>query len=78
MADNNNNKPAAAPQVEQDESEIRAVRLSKLEEMTASGNNPYEQTRFERTHKSEEIKTDVEELTGNKVKMPSVHSGNTI
>lgn len=69
MADNNNNKPAAAPQVEQDESEIRAVRLSKLEEMTASGNNPYEQTRFERTHKSEEIKTDVEELTGKKVKI---------
>ena len=55
--------------VEESEDEIRAVRVSKLNELVARGENPYEETRFVRSHYSAEIKNNVEALTGKKVKL---------
>ena len=51
------------------EDEIRAVRVAKLEELTARGENPYENTRFERTHSPRQIKENVESLTGSTVRI---------
>ena len=64
--DKENNAPLTP---EADESEIRAVRINKLEELCARGENPYAQTRFVRTHTSEEIKQNVEALTGQTVRL---------
>lgn len=55
--------------VEESEDEIRAVRVAKLNELVARGENPYEETRFVRSHYSAEIKNNVEALTGKKVKL---------
>lgn len=66
MTDNNIN---SAEVQEADESEIRAVRVAKLNELTERGENPYEQTVFGRTHFSAEIKENAEALTGKTVKI---------
>lgn len=54
-------------QAEISEDEIRAVRVAKLDELISRGENPYEETRFVRTHFSTDIKNNVEALTGKKV-----------
>lgn len=64
-----NNEKNINQQPEQDESEIRAVRIAKLTELTQRGENPYEQTVFERTHTSAQIKECFEQLDGKAVKL---------
>lgn len=58
-----------ATEQQQDEGQIRAVRVAKLEELVLSGKNPYEQTRFEATHKSADIKDNAGEIDGQTVKV---------
>ena len=53
--------------VEESEDEMRAVRVAKLDELVARGENPYEETRFIRSHFSTDIKSNVESLSGKKV-----------
>lgn len=52
-----------------DVNEIVRIRREKLEKLKASGSNPFEQVRFERTHLSGEIISDFEKLEGKKVKI---------
>ena len=52
---------------EVDLNQLRKVRREKLSELQASGNNPFEITKFERTHHSQEVKDNFEELEGKSV-----------
>ena len=52
MADNNQ---VQAPLTAEAISEQNEIRLNKLRELTEAGKNPYEITRFDRTHLSHEI-----------------------
>ncbi len=58
MSENNNNLPE---EIEQDLSEVIAIRHAKLDALKQSGNNPFEITKFEVNAKSSEIKEKFEE-----------------
>ena len=63
-----NNKQKNAEEV--DENQLRKVRREKLAELVESGNNPFEITKFDRTHHSQDIRDRFEELEGKSVRMP--------
>lgn len=54
---------------EQDEDQIKAVRIGKLDELCQAGENPFDETKFTRTHTSAQIKNNVEDLNGVAVKI---------
>ncbi len=54
-------------EVEQDLNHLMQIRREKLEELTKAGKNPFEITKFNRTHKSQEIKDNYDELEGKDV-----------
>ena len=60
-----NNKQKNVQEV--DENQLRKVRREKLAELTESGNNPFEITKYSRTHHSQDIKDQFEELEGKSV-----------
>ncbi len=61
MNENNNNE------IEQDVNHLMQIRRDKLEELTKNGRNPYEITKFNRTHVSKEVKDNYSELEGKDV-----------
>ena len=52
---------------EQDYNEILRVRREKLAELTRAGKNPYELTKFEKTHSSREVVEGYDALEGKTV-----------
>ena len=60
-----NNKQKNVQEV--DENQLRKVRREKLAELVESGNNPFEITKFDRTHNSQDIRDRFEELEGKSV-----------
>ena len=52
---------------ELDENQLMKVRREKLDKLRAEGKDPYKITKFNRTHKSKEIKDNYEELEGKDV-----------
>ena len=62
MAENTNHEP-----VELDYSEQSRIRLDKLRTLTAAGQNPYEQVRFDQTHTSHQIIENFDELENQSV-----------
>lgn len=60
-----NNKQKNVQEV--DENQLRKVRREKLAELVESGNNPFEITKFDRTHHSQDIRERFEELEGKSV-----------
>ena len=50
MNENENNE------IEQDVNHLIQIRKDKLTELSNKGNNPFEITKFNRTHKSQEIR----------------------
>jgi len=50
-----------------DENHLIKIRKEKLEELKAQGKNPFEITKYSRTHNSEEVKKQFEELDGKDV-----------
>ena len=52
---------------EQDLNQLRKVRREKLADLQANGKNPFEITRYDRTHHSVEIKENFDELEGKTV-----------
>ena len=65
--ENQNKKNQAAP--EQDVNQLMAVRREKLNALVEAGKNPFEKVRFDVSHRSDEIRAHVEELTGQKVRV---------
>ena len=61
MNENQNNE------VEQDVNHLIQIRKDKLTELTNNGNNPFEITKFNRTHKSQEIRDNYDSLEGKDV-----------
>lgn len=61
MNENQNNE------VEQDVNHLIQIRKDKLTELTNNGNNPFEITKFNRTHKSQEIRDNYNSLEGKDV-----------
>ena len=59
MSNQPQNKPVA---VEQDLNDILRVRREKLAKLTEEGNNPYQVTKFEKTHLSQDIIDNFEQL----------------
>ena len=64
MAENNQ---ANAPAQEQDLSEILKVRREKLAALRAEGRDPFQQTRFDVSHHTQDIKDHFDELEGTEV-----------
>ena len=60
-----NNKQKNVQEV--DENQLRKVRREKLEELVESGRNPFEITKYSRTHHSQDIREHFEELEGKTV-----------
>ena len=60
-----NNKQKNVQEV--DENQLRKVRREKLAELVESGSNPFEITKFDRTHHSQDIRDRFEELEGKSV-----------
>ena len=58
----NNNEDNQNIEVEVDENQLIKVRKEKLDELKAKGENPFEITKFDRTHLSQEVKNNFEEL----------------
>ena len=58
---NNNQKP------EQNMNELLRIRREKLAELQASGNDPFEVTKYDQTHHSTDIKDNFEEMEGKTV-----------
>lgn len=54
-------------EIEQDVNHLMQIRREKLEELINKGKNPFEITKFERTHISKDIKDNYEELEGKDV-----------
>ena len=52
---------------EQDLNHLRKVRREKLAELQANGQNPFEITKYEVTHHSQEVKDKFDELEGKHV-----------
>ena len=52
---------------EQDLNHLRKVRREKLAEMQANGQNPFEITKYDVTHHSQEVKDNFDELEGKHV-----------
>ena len=50
-----------------DENQLRKVRREKLAELQSGGQNPYEITKYERTHHSQDVKDHFDELEGKSV-----------
>ena len=53
--------------LEQDVNRLMQVRIEKLEELSKNGKNPFEITKFNRTHISKQIKDNYEEMEGKDV-----------
>lgn len=62
-----NNNTGNGQNIEPDINEILAIRRAKLDELTESGNNPFEEVRFDYTHLSSEIADKFDELEGTMV-----------
>lgn len=60
-----NNKQKNVQEV--DENQLRKVRREKLAELVESGSNPFEITKYDRTHHSQDIRDRFEELEGKSV-----------
>ena len=54
-------------EIEQDINHLMQIRREKLEELSKSGKNPFEITKFNRTHTSNEVRENYEELEGKDV-----------
>ena len=63
MEQNNNNEQML------DENHLVAIRKEKLEELRKQGKDPFKITKYEKTHNSEDIKNNFEELEGKDVKI---------
>ncbi len=63
MEQNNNNEQIL------DENHLVAIRKEKLEELRKQGKDPFKITKYEKTHNSEDIKNNFEELEGKDVKI---------
>ncbi len=63
MEQNNNNEQML------DENHLVAIRKEKLEELRKQGKDPFKITKYEKTHNSEDIKNNFEELEGEDVKI---------
>ena len=61
MNENENNE------IEQDLNHLMQVRREKLEELVKNGKNPFEITKYNRTHTSKNVKDNYEELEGKDV-----------
>lgn len=61
MNENENNE------IEQDVNHLIQIRKDKLTELSNKGNNPFEITKFNRTHKSQEIRDNYDSLEGKDV-----------
>ncbi len=61
MSENENNE------IEQDVNHLIQIRKDKLEELTKNGKNPFEITKYNRTHTSKEVKDNYESLEGKDV-----------
>ena len=61
MGEQNNNQQT------QDINQLLKVRREKLANLVAAGNNPYEITKYDVTHHSQDIKDNFDELKGKKV-----------
>lgn len=57
------------PEIEQDITEVKAVRLEKLAALTAAGANPYEVTRFDKTADAAQIVADAAAMTDKPVRI---------
>ena len=62
MAENQQNQNAQAAQPEEDLSEVLRIRREKLAALQQAGMDPYEQTRYDRTHYAKEIADNFDEL----------------
>ena len=58
MSEQNNNE-----ELELDVNHLMAVRKEKLDELASKGKNPFEVTKYNRTHHSKQIKDNYEEYT---------------
>ena len=67
MVFNMNEQKDNVMEVEVDENHLIQVRKEKLFELQKNGKNPFEITKYDRTHKSKEIKDNYEELEGKDV-----------
>ena len=54
-------------ELEQDINHLMQIRREKLEELDKNGNNPFDITKFNRTHVSQDVKDNYEKLEGNDV-----------
>lgn len=61
MNENENNE------LEQDVNKLMQIRKEKLDELTKNGKNPFEITKFNRTHTSKDVKDNYDELEGKDV-----------
>ncbi len=59
-----NQKNQQKNQVEPDLNQLRKVRREKLQNLMDEGNNPYEITKYDRSHHTQEIKDNYDELEG--------------
>ena len=62
-------EPLQDPLLQPDENEIVAARRQRLLTLQAQGHDPYAQTRFNRTHLSQDIATSFEEMDGREVRV---------
>lgn len=74
-----------AEQVELTEEELLAqldeqhrIRIEKLNDLKANGKNPYEITKFDFTHKAQQIRDNFEELEEKDVMIPAVSQAGVI
>lgn len=68
MSENQNNvNENATEEVEQDVNQLMKVRREKLEKLQAEGKNPFEITKFNKTHTSKQVVDNYDELEGKDV-----------
>ena len=63
MENNNNNEQIV------DENHLVAIRKEKLEELRKQGKDPFKETKYDRTHKSQDIRNNYDELEGKDVRI---------
>ncbi len=69
MSDNNFSAPAADDNNSNNDSEVTRLRRQRLKDLQRLGQDPYAQTRFDRTHLTDAITNDFEALEGQEVRV---------
>ena len=72
MAENNVNQTNTGAETEQDVSELLKIRRQKLADLQAAGKDPFQITKFDQTHHTDEVKAlyeaaEAEKLAGRTV-----------